>query len=220
MKIINATLVIAWIALPFLLAAPAGAQTTQTNDKPSPAMMVVDWKDPAIAAFTEERATNPRQSLSAEDEAQLSKLELPVVAFDRPPGLITRAFGTQSAPARQRKLITDPGNPVWYTIVDSYADVTIAIDADLRIQKRLPAGTRIYTPAQSLASEPVVEIIDREVEEGMEGLIAEYTIRRFPDIPYRVTIECSPATKQLCADKDAILRDSEALEIISARPPG
>ncbi|MDX2259912.1 MAG: hypothetical protein NW205_13485 [Hyphomicrobiaceae bacterium] len=179
----------------------------------------VDWSDPEIAKFLRERTTRPPQSVSAEDQAALSRLRLPVIAFDRPPGVVGRAFGVEAAPKLQRELVTDPDNPVWYTIVDRYGDLVITVDADLRIQRDLPADTKIYTPPPSAAAEPQIDVIDANVEEGMEGLVAEYSVRKFPDIPYRVTIECTTATKQLCTDKAALLRDREALQIISARPP-
>lgn len=200
-------------ALAIMFALPGQAQSPQP-------MMAVDWNDQEIKNFVRDRQTNPPQSVGPEDEAQLSKLKLPVIAFDRPPGVISRAFGTDQLPRRDRKLVMDDDNPVWYTIVDTYGDVTVVVDADLRIQQELPEGTAIYTPQPSLSAAPEVNIIDRNVEEGMEGLIAEYTVRKFPDIPYKVTIECSPASKQHCTDADAILRDRDALRIISARPPG
>lgn len=180
--------------------------------------MKVDWKSPEIQKFIRERATNPPQSLGPDDEAKLSKLKLPVLAFDRPPGIVARAFGVARMPARKRQLVTDPDNPNWYTIIDTFGDVTISVDGDLRIQQQLPADTKIYTPPPGLSTEPDVNVIDRKVEEGMEGLIAEYIVHKFPDIPYRITIECSPQNKQHCADVKSILRDRTSLRIISARP--
>lgn len=206
------------MALAVLLAVPAGAQSPP-GSKAAPGMMDVNWNDPAIKNFVRDRRTNPPQSVGPEDEAKLSKLKLPVIAFDRPPGVVSRAFGAETLPARQRQVVMDPDNPVWYTIVDTYGDLTVVIDADLRIQQKLPADTKVFTPPQGISAEPEISSIDRSVEEGMEGLIAEYTVLKFPDIPYHVTIECSPARKQQCADKDAILRDRQSLQIISARPP-
>ncbi|KUO59556.1 MAG: hypothetical protein APF80_03440 [Alphaproteobacteria bacterium BRH_c36] len=206
------------VALAVLLAAPVGAQSP-AGSKAAPGMMDVNWNDPAIKSFVRDRQTNPPQSVGPEDEAKLSRLKLPVIAFDRPPGVVSRAFGAEALPARQRQVVMDPDNPVWYTIVDTYGDLTVVIDADLRIQQQLPAGTQVFTPPQGIAAEPHVSTVDRGVEEGMEGLIAEYTVLKFPDIPYRVTVECSPARKQHCTDEDAILRDRESLTIISARPP-
>jgi hypothetical protein len=196
-----------------VLAGPRWSATA------APDTLKVNWSDPEIAKFMRERTTRPPQSVSAQDEAALSRLKLPVIAFDRPPGVVGRAFGLEAAPKLQRELVTDPDNPVWYTIVDRYGDLVVTIDADLRVQRDLPADTKIYTPPPGAAAEPQIDVIDGNVEEGMEGLVAEYSVRKFPDIPYRVTIECAPSTRQLCTDKAALLRDREALQIISARPP-
>ncbi len=200
---------------PDVVQAEAGAPQARNT----PMILAVDWNDPEIRNFIRDRTVRPPQSVSVEDEGVFSKLQLPVLAFDRLPGVINRAFAPQALPQRQRHIVTDPDNPVWYTIVDDYDGVTVTIDGDLRVQKVLPADTKIYKPPQGVGVEPEISVIDSRVEEGMEGLIAEYTVRKFPRIPYRVTIECSPATKQFCADKDALLRDREALQVISARPP-
>ncbi len=183
-------------------------------------LMTVDWNDPEIKTFVREQATNPPLSVGPEDAATLSKLKLPVLAFDRPPGVVGRAFGIGTEPERQREIVSDPDNPVWYTVVDNYDDMTITVEADLRVQQVLPEGTAIYTPPRSASQEPNIDIIDSTVEEGMEGLIAEYTVQKFPDIPYRVTIECSEKTKNHCTDGAAILKDRMQLRVISARPPG
>lgn len=207
-----------FVAVAVLAAAPMGSLSAGGNA--SKTLMNVDWDDQEIKDFIRDRQTNPPVSVGPEDESKLSILKLPVIAFDRPPGVISRAFGTDALPPRERKLVMDPDNPVWYTIVDSYGDITVAVDADLRIQQVLPEGTPVYTPPPGAAAEPEVNVVDGAVEEGMEGLIAEYTIAKFPDIPYRVTVECSPASKQHCTDADAIARDRQSLRIISARPPG
>lgn len=206
------------MAATVLAAVPMDARSGGGNS--SETLMSVDWNDQEIKDFVRDRQTNPPASVGPEDESKLSILKLPVIAFDRPPGVISRAFGTDSMPPRDRQLVMDPDNPVWYTIVDTYGDITVAVDADLRIQQVLPEGTPVYTPPPSAAAEPEVNVVDRAVEEGMEGLIAEYTIAKFPNIPYRVTVECSPASKQHCTDADAIARDRQSLRIISARPPG
>ncbi len=195
------------------------AQQVVGAGKTPPKVMKVDWNNLEIQAFFDELETNPPRSLTSEDQVKLSKLKIPVIAFDRPPGIIDRAFGVERAPKRERQLVTDPDDPTWYTIVDTYGDVTITVDGDLRIQQQLPADTKIYTQSPGLAAEPRINIVDSEIEEGMEGLIAEYTVRKFPNIPYHVTIECAPEARQHCVDSLAIRRDREALRIISARPP-
>jgi hypothetical protein len=53
----------------------------------------------------------------------------------------------------------------------------------------------------------------------MEGAIAEYTVYKFPQIPYKVTIECTQRNKAMCRDVATIAKDRDLLKIISARPP-
>ncbi|MDX2289301.1 MAG: hypothetical protein NW217_10840 [Hyphomicrobiaceae bacterium] len=207
------------VASTLAMAGGIHAQTAAGGKGAPPSQVKVDWVDPEITSFVQEKRSQSLQSLTPGDQAVLSRLKLPVIAFDRPPGLVNRAFSAEALPPRKRQIVTDPDNPVWYTIVDTYGDVTVTIDGDLRVQRDLPADTKIYTPPQGAAVEPEVNVIDSNVEEGMEGILAEYSLEKFGGVPYRVTIECTPATKQMCADKAGILRDREALQIISARPP-
>lgn len=192
---------------------------SSAKEQPVPTMKV-EWQSSEIQRFIQQRASNPLRSLGLQDESKLSHLKLPVIAFDRPPGIITRAFGVEKRPGRKREIVTDPSNPNWYTIIDTYGDLTVVVEADLRVQQRLPPDTKIYTPSAGLAAAPEVSLMEGKVDEGMEGLIAEYTIYKFPNIPYRVTIECSKKNKQHCADIASIQQDRSALRIISARPPG
>ncbi len=207
------------VAGTLMTAGAIHAQTAAGGKSPASQQIGVNWSDPEIASFVKDRGSRTLQSLTPEDEAVLSRLKLPVIAFDRPPGVVNRGFSADALPPRKRQIVSDPDNPVWYTIVDTYGDVTVTIDADLRVQRELSADTKIYTPPQGAAVEPDVNVIDSNVEEGMEGIVAEYSLKKFGEIPYRVTIECTPATKQLCADKAGILKDREGLQIISARPP-
>ena len=45
-----------------------------------------------------------------------------------------RAFSTEARPQLERTIITDEAEPVWYQIVDRYGDMTITVEADLRVQ--------------------------------------------------------------------------------------
>ena len=182
----------------------------------------VDWQNPEIAAFVRERATNPPVSLGAgsADESKLARLKLPVLAFDTPPTTASNAFATGARPQLQRTIITDDADPVWYQIVDRYGDMTITVEADLRVQHQFPPNFPIYGPSsQGAAVEPQVSVFDERTEEGMEGAIAEYTVYKFGQVPYKVTIECTQRNKAQCRDIAAISRDKELLKLISARPP-
>ena len=50
----------------------------------------------------------------------------------------------------------------------------------------------------------------------MEGIIIEYTIQKFPNIPYTVTIECSGKAKSQCKDLAVITKDEALLGVIAA----
>jgi hypothetical protein len=182
----------------------------------------VDWQNPEIAAFVRDRVANPPLSVGpgSPDEAKLARLKLPVLAFDTPPATASNAFSTGSRPQLERTIITDEAEPVWYQIVDRYGDMTITVEADLRVQHQFPSNYPIYGPSsQGAAVEPQVSVFDERTEEGMEGAIAEYTVYKFGQVPYRVTIECTQRNKAQCKDIAVISRDKDLLKLISARPP-
>jgi hypothetical protein len=182
----------------------------------------VDWQSPEIAAFARERTANPPVSVGvgSAEEAKLARLKLPVLAFDTPPTTASNAFATGARPSLERTIITDDADPVWYQIVDRYGDMTITVEADLRVQHQFPSNYPIYGPSsQGAAAEPQVSVFDERTEEGMEGAIAEYTVYKFGQVPYKVTIECTQRNKAQCKDIAVISRDRELLKLISARPP-
>ena len=182
----------------------------------------VDWQSPEIAAFVRDRAANPPQSVGpgSPEEAKLARLKLPVLAFDTPPATAGNAFATGARPQLERTIITDEAEPVWYQIVDRYGDMTITVEADLRVQHQFPSNYPIYGPSsQGAAVEPQVSVFDERTEEGMEGAIAEFTVYKFGQVPYKVTIECTQRNKAQCKDIAVISRDKDLLKLISARPP-
>ncbi|HEU0059553.1 MAG TPA: hypothetical protein VFR19_06725 [Hyphomicrobiaceae bacterium] len=182
----------------------------------------VDWQNPEIAAFVRDRAANPPLSVGpgSADEVKLARLKLPVLAFDTPPATASNAFSTGARPQLERTIITDEAEPVWYQIVDRYGDMTITVEADLRVQHQFPSNYPIYGPSsQGAAVEPQVSVFDERTEEGMEGAIAEYTVYKFGQVPYKVTIECTQRNKAQCKDIAVISRDKDLLKLISARPP-
>lgn len=182
----------------------------------------VDWQSPEIAAFVRDRAANPPLTVGpgSPEEAKLARLKLPVLAFDTPPTTASNAFSTGARPQLERTIITDETEPVWYQIVDRYGDMTITVEADLRVQHQFPSTYPLYGPSsQGAAVEPQVSIFDERTEEGMEGAIAEYTVYKFGQVPYKVTIECTQRNKAQCKDVAVISRDKDLLKLISARPP-
>lgn len=182
-------------------------------------MLSVDWKQPEIKAYVAEAASGKRASVMPADEARLSTLKLPVLGFARAPGELTRSLGTSAAPSPKRKLIMDDENPVWYQLVERYDGITISIDADLRLQEDLPPSAQVFGRIPGPDSTSKVSVIDGSTEPGMTGAVAEYTVFKYPNIPYRVTIECTEKMREYCRNPSAITRDSDTLKLISARPP-
>lgn len=204
-------MVVAQLGLASMLVSPADAA-----DK----LLKVDWANGEISRFVQDRTANPPQSVGPGDDVKLSKLKLPVLAFDQPPQIVSNSFTVEARPKLTRKILMDDKNPVWYQLVDRYGELTITVEADLRVQHELPASTPIYGPGGqgAAAAEPQISVFDDRSEVGMEGAIAEYTVYKYPDIPYTVKIECSAATKQQCKDLATIGADRNLLKIISARP--
>lgn len=194
------------------------ADTAQAQDK----LLSVTWSDPEIATFVEARKEAAARGLTPAQPSPLDQLKLPVLAFEGAPGLVQSSFpGLGPQPTGTREVHTDPTNPVWYQVVDTYGDVSVSVSADLRIQHTFDASYPLYDtkpPGAAPSAGPQVSVFDGTVEDGMEGAIAEYTIMRF-GVPYTVTIECTAATKDRCADVAQIAKDSELLKLVAANPP-
>ncbi len=182
----------------------------------------VVWSDPEIQNFVETQKARAAQGLTPAEATPLDKLKLPVLAFQAAPGVVQDSFpGLGPQPTGSRDIHTDATNPVWYQIVDTYGDVTVSISADLRVQHTFGSDYPVYAtspPGAAPKAGPEVSVFDDQVEEGMEGAIAEYTITRF-GVPYTVTIECTQSTKARCLDVDQIAKDSELLKLVVATPP-
>jgi hypothetical protein len=184
-------------------------------------LLRVDWQSQEIKDFVASRATTPLLSVGPEQEAKLSRLKLPVLGFDRPPSLVTNSLAAGERPTPERSIVMDENEPIWYHITDRYGDLAITVEADLRVQQEFPANFPVYGQAGqgAAASEPTISVFDDKSEVGMEGAIADYTVYKFPDVPYRVTIECSKRTKETCRDIATIAKDRDLLKLLSARPP-
>jgi hypothetical protein len=200
-----------------LAAMALWAGTAAAQDK----LLRVDWENPEIKDFVANRATRPLASVGSDQEAKLSRLRLPVLGFDTPPAVVGNAFATSERPRLERTIVMDENEPVWYNITDRYGDLSITVEADLRVQHELPASFPVYGQGGqgAAAAEPQISVFDEATEVGMEGAIADYTVYKFPDIPYRVTIECTQRIKATCRDIATIARDRDLLKLLSARPP-
>jgi hypothetical protein len=177
-------------------------------------LLKVDWADPEIAAF---KASGVANDPAAAD----LNLKLPVVAFGGVPQIVKNVAGPDAAPIKPRSIVSDPQQPFWYHLVDSYDGINIAINADRRINVEGDAKFQIGAPvvgadaAVGTKAKPRISIFDSSKEEGMEGLVIEYTVQKFPDISYTVTIECSAKAKTQCKDLAVIGKDQELLKIIA-----
>lgn len=208
----------------FLGLAASGFIGFATALLPAPAVaeqqtLSVDWKQPDIKAFVADAAAGRRPSVLPQEEGRLSKLKLPVLGFARPPSELTQSLGVAAAEAPQRSLVMDEDNPVWYQITEEYNGILITIDADLRLQGELPPSAKVFGRIPTPDSTTPVQVIDGTTEPGMTGAVAEYTVYKYPNIPYRVTIECDEKMREYCRNPSAIVRDSDTLKLISARPP-
>lgn len=199
------------------LALMASSQGVAAADK----LIAVEWNDPEISNFTSAQAGAPR-SLGPEADDKLGKLKLPVLAFEKTPGLVEETLNIGPRPAVERDVVMDEAEPVWYQLVERYGDVTVSVSADLRIQHEFPAGAiEFYKPEGQGAAPvagPTVSVFDDRAYGGEEGYLAEYTITKF-GVPYTVTVECSEAAKEQCRDTAQISKDSELLSLIRANPP-
>ena len=192
--------------------APAEAQSREI--KP-------EWDDPEIKQFVARARRNRAATTSALFDPRLSQLKLPVLGYQRSVPRVRNAFGVGARPRQRRVLTMDPRNPVWYQIGYDYGDdVTITVEADLRIQQKLPAGTSLYAPPKnfSLGTDTEIAVFREESAPGASGSIAEFKVVKY-GIPYTVTLECSAAKREICEDVDQIRKDRALLKLIFARPP-
>lgn len=184
-------------------------------------LLSVDWGDKELQEFAKTQAENPRRTLGAAAEDKLAKVKLPVIGFDSIPGLVQNTFRIGPKPETERTVSTDDDNPVWYQLTERYGDVTVTVEADLRVQHEVGDDYPVYGQTRQGAmpqASTEVSVFDSDSEEGMEGAIAEYTVMRF-GIPYTVRFECTSETKDQCRDKAQILKDAENLKLLEANPP-
>jgi hypothetical protein len=194
-------------------APPLQAQTVQQEV----GVLRVDWNDPELKRFK----PTP-QTMTAGSNDKLAGLRLPVLAFIETPLLVRNALGASAKPIKPRSIITDPAAPVWYHLVDNYGDISVVVDADLRINHAQDTGFQLHRRPLSLdgvkqGGKSKISIFDGAKEEGLEGVMVEYTVHKFPDIPYTVTIECRGAAKRHCRDVATITRDQDLLRVISVK---
>jgi hypothetical protein len=202
-------------ALPLLVLILAAPQTARGDQ------ITVDWTDPDIQKFAQQSKTNP--PLAPDLAAKVANLKLPVLAFASVPQVVKNASTPGAAPLTlSRQVITNDADPTWYQINDQYGDITISVLASLTINHSVAKSMIYQPPAPSGAAsqnDPTISVFDANGQPGSTGLIVEYTVYRFPNIPYTVTIECAQATKDKCGDLSVVAKDRDLLTLIAATPP-
>lgn len=183
-------------------------------------MIKVDWSSPELEAFVKDQSS-ARRSLGPAADDKLAKVKLPVVAFGATPGVVEKTFRLGPKPAAERDVVVDEADPVWYQITERYGDMTVSVQADLRVQHVFPESFPVYGSARQGAAPqagPQVSVFDDDNGEAVEGLIAEYTVMKY-GVPYTITIECSGAAKDQCKDTGQIAKDSDLLKLVRVNPP-
>ena len=196
-----------------LIATPLSAQNKTAAGQ---GLLAVDWADPELAAFKRSGVT------AGADAAQLNAIKMPVLAFKEVPQIVKNIAGSDAKPLKPRSIITDPKQPYWYHLVDTYEGITIAVDADRRINHeakqnfQIGAANKGAQATLGAKGKARISIFDNSTEEGMEGVMIEYTLQKFPNIPYTVTIECNGKAKSQCKDLAVITKDEALLGVIAA----
>jgi hypothetical protein len=196
------------------LVFPVAVQAQQAE-------LTYDRNDAEIQAFRTQNTVAPRTF--APEESNLNSIQIPVLAFDAVPGLVQRSLAPGEAPQRERSVVTNPDDPVWYAIEDSYGDITITVKADARISHSFPENYPVAAVPDGTAPDNAsraagISVLDQDTEPGFEGVIAEYTVYKFPNIPYTVTIECAEHLRQQCRDLGVLAQDQDSLRLIAVPP--
>lgn len=197
----------------FMLTLPASAADT---------LIKVDWTNPELVAFGQQETASARRSLGPQADDKLAKLKLPVIAFTKTPEVVEKTFRIGPKPVTERQVVVDDENPVWYQITEDFGDVSVSVEADLRVQHKFPSSFPVYPtepPGAAPSAGPSVSVFDERNEDGTEGIIAEYTVTKY-GVPYTITIECSAEAKVQCQDTSKIAKDSDLLGLVRANVPG
>jgi len=201
------------VAAAILLTTPAYAEEKTRSGQ---TLLDVDWSSAATRA-----APVPVLDPDGPDAAKLAVLKLPVLAFAGIPQLVKNVAGQRPKLIEDRTVLVDPKQPYWYQITETYDGITVGVSADRRVNhvvgEEFQIGDKKSGAAATLGSteKPNVSILDGRTEEGMEGLIITYTVHKFPDIPYTITIECAKRAVSQCKDINVITKDEGLLAVIS-----
>jgi len=191
--------------------------TAQERTSKGQELLPVEWGNADVkAAMPRGGARSFRDSVAGIDSSKLDGLQIPVVGFSETPKLVRNVLGKDAKPTKPRAFISDAKTPYWYQLVDTYDGISIGIEADRRVNQ---SQVRDFGTKRSLSADgPArVSIQDGSTEQGLDGVLISYTVARYPDIPYTVTIECTGAKKAQCKDIATIQKDQSLLKVIAAR---
>jgi hypothetical protein len=177
-------------------------------------MVVPKWDDPELKAYF---ASAPKAA--PESAGPADQIKLPVLELREPPENVKQTMGASPQAVAEPEIIYDPDNPVWYQATHNYGDVTVTIEADLRVRSAAP-GTMTFestTQGAQPSEEPEVIVYDDAEAEGTPGYFAEYTIEKF-GVPYTVRVECTAAVKAECADKAKVAATAALLTVKGGNP--
>ncbi len=178
-------------------------------------MLEPKWDDPEVKAYLESTPrVAPEAAAGPKDE-----LRLPVLELKEPPENVRSTMGAAAEAASEPEIIYDPDNPVWYQATHNYGDVTVTIEADLRVRTAAP-GTEVFEKegiSPEATDGPDVSIYADAEAEGTPGYVAEYTIEKF-GVPYTVRVECTATVKEECADKAKVAATAALLTIKGGNP--
>lgn len=189
--------------------------TAQERTSKGQELLPVEWGNADVRA-ARSAVRSGRDTVAGIDVGKLDGLQIPVLAFGDTPQLVKNILGKDAKPAKPRVFIADKKQPYWYQLTDTYDGISIGIEADRRVNVR---SVRDFGAANRSASgdgPARVSIQDASTEAGLEGVILSYTVARYPDIPYTITIECTGPKKNQCKDVATIQKDQSLLKVISA----
>lgn len=196
-----------------LLAAAVtmAALPALTADAQAPKRLSVDQNDPALEKF---RAAPPQaKGRSKADSQVLKQLEgrnIPVLNFTTPP-LAKAARGRSTARCKQA-VVTDD-DPGWYAIRHECGSTIITVIGDERVQAELQDAAPAGLAGKELRITPATGDV---TDSG--GLTAEMVLSRYPNIPYTVTVECTPANVSTCTTEAELRKIAESLGLVAVPP--
>ncbi len=160
----------------------------------------VDLNDPAIAGF---KSGRPRIELA---QPAFPRLEIPVLNLVKSPLL---GVETAWAKGECRHALSTDADKGWYAVQHTCPELVILITADRRVQSAsaepLPDHYRQAT---------IIEPASGDVHAD-NGFTASIVTRRFPNIPYHISVECTDVSKSLCMSEPALRALLEKIALVS-----